>query len=173
MNRKKQTKGVIRRVAEAGILTAIAFVLSYLEAILPFSLGIPGVKLGLSHIVTIFALYRLPVWETISITLVRVFLSAMLFGNAASLAYSLTGALLSLSVMLILKQLPLFSATGVSIAGGVSHNLGQLLCAALLMETTELLWYLPILLVSGSVSGTLIGLTGSILIERVKRQGSS
>lgn len=168
MIRGQKGRSVGRRVAETGILTAVAFVLSYLEAILPFSLGIPGVKLGLSHIVTVFALYRLPLWETVSITLVRVFLSALLFGNAASLAYSLTGAILSVTVMLILSRLPLFSPTGVSVAGGVSHNIGQIICAAVLMETAEIIWYLPVLLLTGSISGILIGLVGSILIKRVK-----
>lgn len=158
----------LRRIAEAGILTAAAFILSYLEAILPFSLGIPGVKLGLSHLVTVFALYRLPIWETVSITLVRVLLSALLFGSVASLAYSLTGAILSLTVMLLLRRLPKFSPTGVSIAGGISHNIGQLACAALLMNTARLVWYLPVLLVAGCISGAVIGGVGAVLVRRVR-----
>ncbi len=164
-----QNRRALRRIAEAGILTAVAFILSYLEAILPFSIGVPGVKLGLSHLVTVFALYRLPVWETVSITLVRVLLAAFLFGNGASLAYSLAGALLSLTVMLILRRLPFFSPTGVSIAGGISHNVGQIACAALLMSTVSLVWYLPILIAAGCISGAVIGAAGSILIGRIKR----
>ncbi len=159
----------LRRVATAGVLTATAFLLSYLEAILPFSLGIPGVKLGLSHLVTVFALYRLTAWETASVTLVRVLLSAFLFGSTASLAYSLTGAVLSLAVMLLLRRLPLFSPTGVSVAGGICHNLGQLACAALLMSTASLGWYLPVLLAAGCVSGAVIGAVGGILIRRVPK----
>lgn len=158
----------LRRIAEAGILTAAAFILSYLEAILPFSLGIPGVKLGLSHLVTVFALYRLPPWETVSVTLVRVLLAAFLFGNGASLAYSLAGAILSLTVMLILRRLPLFSPTGVSIAGGIAHNIGQLACAAFLMSTVRLGWYLPVLLAAGCVCGAVIGGVGAVLIGRVR-----
>ncbi len=166
----RQTKReALRRMATASTLTAAAFILSYLEAILPFSLGIPGVKLGLSHLVTVFALYRLTPWETIAITLVRVLLSAFLFGNAASLAYSLAGAVLSLAVMLLLRRLPLFSPTGVSVAGGICHNLGQLACAALLMSTVSLGWYLPVLLVAGCVSGAVIGTVGGILIRRVPK----
>ena len=167
MSRQANRKA-LRRIAEAGILTAAAFILSYLEAILPFSLGIPGVKLGLSHLVTVFALYRLPVWETVSITLVRVLLAAFLFGNGASLAYSLTGAVLSLSVMLLLRRLPVFSPTGVSIAGGVAHNIGQLACAALLMSTVRLAWYLPVLLAAGCISGAVIGGVGAVVMKRVK-----
>ena len=140
----------LRRVALSGVLTAAAFFLSYLEAILPFSLGIPGVKLGLCHIAVVFALYRLSVWETAAITAVRVVLSALLFGSVASLAYSAAGAALSLVTMLILCRIrvrgnQLFSPIGVSIAGGVAHNLGQILAAAL------------------------VGVLGGILVRRVRR----
>lgn len=166
----RQTKReALRRITTAGILTAAAFILSYLEAVLPFSLGIPGVKLGLSHLVTVFALYRLTPWETVAITLVRVVLSALLFGNAASLAYSLAGALLSIAVMLLLCRLPVFSPIGVSVAGGICHNLGQLACAALLMSTVSLGWYLPVLLAAGCISGAVIGTVGGILIRRVPK----
>ena len=166
---RMHNREVLRRIATAGVLTAAAFILSYLEAILPFSLGIPGVKLGLSHLVTVFALYRLTAWETASITLVRVVLAAFLFGSTASLAYSLAGALLSLAVMLLLRRLPVFSPTGVSVAGGICHNLGQLACAALLMSTASLGWYLPVLLVAGCISGAVIGAVGGILIRRVPK----
>lgn len=166
---RQSRREALRHMAEAGILTAAAFVLSYLEAILPFSLGIPGVKLGLSHLVTVFALYRLPPWETSAITLVRVLLAAFLFGNGASLAYSLAGAALSLCVMLILRRFPAFSPVGVSVAGGISHNIGQLACAAALMSTLRLAWYLPVLLVAGCISGAVIGIVGGILIKRIKR----
>jgi heptaprenyl diphosphate synthase len=168
MSRSTKRKN-LRRIATVGVLTAAAFILSYLEAILPFSLGIPGVKLGLSHLVTVFALYRLTAWETVSITLVRVMLAAFLFGNTASLAYSLAGAVLSLAVMLLLRRLPVFSPTGVSVAGGICHNLGQLACAALLMSTASLGWYLPVLLVAGCISGAVIGIVGGILIRRVPK----
>lgn len=159
---------VVRCIAEAGILTAAAFMLSYLEVLFPFSPGIPGVKLGLSHLVTVFALYRLPLWETVAVTLVRVLLSGFLFGNGVSLAYSLTGAVLSLALMLLLRRLPFFSPIGVSMGGGILHNMGQLACAALLLDTMSLGWYLPVLLVAGCVSGGIIGLLGGILIQRVK-----
>lgn len=164
----------LRRVALSGVLTAAAFFLSYLEAILPFSLGIPGVKLGLCHIAVVFALYRLSVWETAAITAVRVVLSALLFGSVASLAYSAAGAALSLVTMLILCRIrvrgnQLFSPIGVSIAGGVAHNLGQILAAACLMQTASLAWYLPVLLVAGTLTGALVGVLGGILVRRVRR----
>jgi heptaprenyl diphosphate synthase len=164
---KHRRNPLLRRVAEAGILTAVALILSYLEAVIPLSPGIPGVKLGLSHLVTVFALYRLPMSEATVITLVRVLLSGFLFGNGVSIAYSLSGAMLSIAVMLVLRRFPAFSSVGVSIAGGVAHNLGQLTCAALMMGTVSLGWYLPVLLVSGSLSGAVIGLVGGILIRRV------
>lgn len=168
-----KTRRTLRRVATVGVLTATAFFLSYLEAILPFSIGIPGVKLGLCHVVVVFALYRLSPWETGALTLVRVVLAALLFGSVASLAYSVAGAVLSLAVMLLLHRLrrgerPLFSPMGVSIAGGVAHNVGQIICAACLMQTPGLVWYLPILLVAGAATGAVVGILGGILVARVR-----
>lgn len=166
-------RAALRRMTLAGVLTAAAFFLSYLEAILPFSVGIPGVKLGLCHIAVVFALYRLSVWETAAITAVRVILSALLFGSVASLAYSVAGAVLSLVVMLVLRRIRVrgkeaFSPLGVSVAGGVAHNLGQMLAAACLMQTAALALYLPVLLVAGACTGALVGLVGGILVSRVR-----
>ncbi len=159
----------LRRLTLSAMLVAAAFVISYIEAILPFSLGIPGVKLGFCHIVTLLALYRLSMWETISITAVRVVLSALLFGSVASLAYSAAGALLSLAIMLVLRRLGQgkhFSPLGISIAGGVTHNLGQLACAAALMGTPKLGWYLPVLLVAGVLCGGIIGIVAALILGR-------
>lgn len=168
MDKREHRRGNARRVATLGILVAVAFVLSYIEAILPFSLGIPGIKLGFSHIVTVFALYRMRTWETVLVTLVRVVLAAMLFGSALSAIYSLVGATVSLAVMLVLRRLPVFSEVGVSAAGGVAHNVGQIACAAILMETAGLIWYLPVLLAAGCVSGVVIGSVASLIIRRVR-----
>ena len=168
MDKNLQRRSGARLVATLGVLVAVAFVLSYIEAILPFSLGIPGIKLGLSHIVTVFALYRMHKWEAVLITLVRVVLAAILFGSAMSAIYSLVGATLSLVVMMLLRRLPVFSEIGVSAAGGVAHNVGQIVCAAILMETAGLVWYLPVLLAVGCVSGVVIGSVASLVIKRIK-----
>lgn len=154
------------KIARYGLLTALALVLSYAESLLP-SPGVPGVKLGLPNLVIVFALYRLGTADAWALSLVRVLLVSVLFGNGASLAYSLAGAVLSLLVMCLMKQSGRFSETGVSVAGGVAHNAGQILVAVLLLETTRLAWYLPVLCVSGTVAGVLIGVVSALLVKRV------
>jgi heptaprenyl diphosphate synthase len=149
------------------VLVAVAFILSYLEFLLPLPVKLPGVKLGLCHIVVVFALYRMGRFETVLLSGVRVVLAGLLFGNMASLIYSLAGAALSLAVMLLFVRVRIFSTVGVSLAGAVSHNVGQILCAACLMGTAGLVWYLPLLLVAGCVSGTVIGLVAVLAIRRV------
>ena len=165
-----KSKNAAKTAALMGVLVAVAFVLSYVEMVLHFSVGIPGVKLGLCHIVTLFALYRIDPKAAIFTCFVRIALNAWLFGNAMILAYSTAGAILSLAVMLLLYRLPIFSPVGVSLAGGISHNVGQILCAAILMETAGLVWYLPILLVSGCLSGVLVGLISGWLLRRFEHR---
>ena len=157
------------KVAQYGLITALGLVLSYLESLVP-SLGVPGVKLGLPNIAIVFALYRLGWRDACIISLVRVFLVFLLFGNGAGLAYSLAGAALSLSLMGLLKKTGRFSSVGVSVAGGVAHNAGQILVAMALLETSRLAWYLPVLWVSGTVAGVLIGIVSGGLVERVPDQ---
>ena len=154
------------KVAQYGLITALALVLSYLESLVP-SLGVPGVKLGLPNIAIVFALYRLGWRDACIISLVRVFLVFLLFGNGAGLAYSLAGAALSLSLMGLLKKTGRFSSVGVSVAGGVAHNAGQILVAMALLETSRLAWYLPVLWISGTVAGVLIGVVSGVLVKRV------
>ena len=157
------------KVAQYGLITALGLVLSYLESLVP-SLGVPGVKLGLPNIAIVFALYRLGWRDACIISLVRVFLVFLLFGNGAGLAYSLAGAALSLSLMGLLKKTGRFSSVGVSVAGGVAHNAGQLLVAMALLETSRLAWYLPVLWVSGTIAGVLVGIVSGGLVERVPDQ---
>ena len=154
------------KVAQYGLITALALVLSYLESLLP-PLGVPGVKLGLPNLAVVFALYRLGLRDACVISLVRVVLAALLFGNGAALAYSLAGAALSLALMGLLKKTGRFSSVGVSVAGGVAHNAGQIFVAMALLETARLAWYLPVLWVSGTVAGVLIGAVAGILVKRV------
>ena len=157
------------KVAQYGLLTALALVLSYLESLLP-PLWVPGVKLGLPNLAVVFALYRLGWKDACVISLVRVVLASLLFGSGVSMAYSLAGAALSLALMRLLKKSGKFSPVGVSVAGGVAHNAGQILVAMALLETARLAWYLPALWISGTVAGVLIGIVSGVLVKRVPEQ---
>ena len=154
------------KVAQYGLLTALALALSWVESLLP-PLGVPGVKLGLPNLAIVFALYRLGFKGAWAISLARVVLVTLLFGNGAALAYSVAGAAMSLALMGLLKRTGKFSSVGVSVAGGVAHNAGQILVAMALLETSRLAWYLPVLWVSGTVAGVLIGIVAGVLVKRV------
>lgn len=154
-------------LAYLSVLLALSMVLSYLESLVPVFVAIPGVKLGLANAVSLFALYRLGARYAIPISLLRVFLSSLLFGSVMSLAFSLSGALLSLLAMILLRGFTPLSPTTVSIVGAVCHNIGQIIVAALLLSTS-LVYYLGVLIISGVVSGVLIGLLTSYLIKRIK-----
>lgn len=156
------------KTAFLGLCTALALILAYVEVLLPPLLSaVPGIKMGLPNIIIIFLLYRHGPLTAAGVSLVRVLLVALLFGNAMSLAYSLAGALLSLAVMALLRRLDFLSAVGVSVAGGVTHNVGQILMAMLVLGTAELGYYLIVLAVTGTVAGILIGLCGNLLIRRI------
>ena len=155
-----------RRLTVMAMLTAAAMILSYVESLLP-SPGIPGIKLGLANIAVIFALYRLGWKEAAAVSLVRVGMVSVLFGSVGALFCSVAGAVLSLAVMTLLRRLDVFSAVGVSVAGGVAHNLGQILMAMALLETERLIWYLPVLVLSGLGGGILVGLCGALLVKRI------
>ena len=157
------------KVAQYGLLTALALALSWVESLLP-PLGVPGVKLGLPNLAIVFALYRLGFREACVISLARVVLVTLLFGNGAALAYSIAGAALSLSLMGLLKKTGKFSSVGVSVAGGVAHNAGQILVAMALLETSRLAWYLPVLWISGTVAGVLVGIVSGALVKRIPDQ---
>ena len=157
-----------RRMARYALLTALAMVLSWLESLVPVSAAAPGVKLGLTNLVVIFALYRMGLRAAAAVSLARVGLVSMTFGNAYSFAYSLAGAALSLAVMALLRRTGRFSILGVSVAGGVSHNIAQILVAVTALGTGRLAWYLPALLVSGVAAGVAIGAVGGVLTERIK-----
>lgn len=150
-------------------MAAVAMMLSYIEALLPpvYS-AVPGIKLGLANIAVIFALYSVDPKSAALISLVRVALSALLFGSVMSFIYSFSGAVLSLAVMILLKKSSLFSAVGVSVAGAVMHNVGQVLCAVIILGTAEIGYYLIFLSVSAVVSGVLVGLVSALLIKKLK-----
>lgn len=146
-------EGRTAQIARYALLTALAMVLSWLESMIPFPAAVPGMKLGLTNLVVIFALYRMSVWDSIGISLLRVLLVSMTFGNAYSFAYSLAGAVLSWSIMVWLKRSERFSVLGVSIAGGVGHNIGQIVVAMAVLDTLQIAWYLPPLMISGTLAG--------------------
>lgn len=162
--RRKTTK----LLARYALLTALALALSWLESLVPLSFAVPGVKLGLPNLVVVFALYRLGLRDAAVISLVRVLLVSFTFGSAYSFAYSLAGAALSLTVMALLKRTEKFSILGVSVAGGVCHNIAQLAVAAAVLGTARLAWYLPALLVSGTAAGVAVGAAGALVTERVR-----
>lgn len=155
-----------KRLVLLAMLTAVAMILSYVESLLP-SVGIPGVKMGLANIAVIFALFRFGWKEAAALSLVRVVLVSLLFGSVGAMLYSLAGAVLSLVVMALLRRIDRFSTVGVSVAGGVAHNAGQILMAMLILQTKQLLGYLPVLAVSGIAGGVLTGLTAALLIRRI------
>ena len=157
-----------KNVALYGLLIALALVLSYLQSLVPLSFAVPGIKMGLPNIVVVFALYRLRARDAAVISLVRVLLVSVLFGNVFSLAYSAAGGVLSLLVMMLLKSTGKFSETGVSVAGAVAHNAGQILVAMFVLETGRLVYYLPVLCISGTVAGVCIGLVSALLVKRIR-----
>ena len=156
-----------RKLAYTSVTIALALVLSYVETLIPGLVAVPGVKVGLANIAVVFALYRIGFKEAVVISLMRVVLSSLLFGSAVSLAYSFAGATVSLALMAVLKKTNIFGVTGVSTAGAVSHNLAQVLVAILLLETTALAWWIPVLLVSGTLAGVVIGLVSAVTIKRI------
>ena len=155
------------RVAYFGVFTALALIFSYIETLVPISFGIPGVKLGLANLIIVIALYKIPLREVYVLSIVRVLLSGVLFGNYFSIAYSLAGGLLSLTVMALLKKEGGFSVIGISIAGGVCHNIGQLVVAMIVVETFAMSYYMPVLLVAGLITGFLIGVVADQVLRRI------
>lgn len=161
-------KSVAQKTAFLGLCTALALVLAYVESLLPpLSAAIPGIKMGLPNIVIIFLLYRMGLKAAAPVSLVRVLAVALLFGNMMGFAYSIAGATLSLLGMWLLQRLDFMSVVGVSVAGGVLHNLGQILMAMILLRTAELGYYLIVLAVTGTISGILIGICGALMIKRI------
>lgn len=158
-----------KTVARIGMCVSLAMIFSYIEVLIPFHFGIPGVKLGLANIVIVIGLFFLEIREVFLISIVRILLMGLLFGNGASLLYSLAGGFLSLAGMFLLKRIQKFSVTGISVAGGVLHNVGQILMAAILMESGSILYYLPVLLAAGVVTGLLIGLLSAKVITAAQK----
>lgn len=157
------------KIAFLGLCTAVAMVFAWVESLLPpLMAAVPGIKLGLPNIAIIFILYRFGWKEAAAVSFVRIVAVSLLFGNPMTFAYSIAGGFLSLLVMTILRKLNFLSTVGVSVAGGVMHNVGQILMAMLLLGTAELGYYLIVLAVTGTVSGVFVGLCGSFAVRRVQ-----
>lgn len=152
-----------KKIAYMGLFAAIAIIFGYVESLIPFFAGIPGIKLGLANLAVLFILETYTWKEAALVSMVRILVIGFMFGNMFSILYSMAGAALSLTVMALMKRFSGFSILGVSVAGGVSHNIGQLIIAALIVENTSLFYYAPVLLISGVITGILIGiLTGEV-----------
>ena len=167
--RKSPTGTPGRRVALDGILVALAMLFSYIETFIPFNFGVPGVKLGLANLIVLLGLTFLPALDVFLISMVRILLSSLLFGNVMSLWYSLAGGILSFLCMWLLTRREGYSLIGISMAGGVMHNIGQVLTAALIVQTIQLAGYLPVLLIAGLVTGAIVGALAKLLMPRVRK----
>ena len=154
-----------RKIAFCGIMTALAMVLGYLEHLIPFSVGIYGIKLGLANLSVICLLYLTDTKSALAVHTVRIFATGILFGNGVSLIYSVAGGFVSFITMTLLKKWGKFAPVGISICGGVSHNLAQLLAAIFLVDQLRIAFYLPVLVLSGTVAGLLVGLCSLPIIQ--------
>ncbi len=159
-----------KRLVLLGVLAACAMVFSYLETLIPpIFQAVPGIKIGLPNVIIVFILYRFSLKDACAISLIKVLAAGILFGNAMTLLYSFAGAVLSLTVMLILKKTNLFSTVGVSIAGGVSHNVGQIIVAIILLQSAQIGYYMIVLAITGVISGAVIGLLGAGLLKSTEK----
>lgn len=158
---------VARRVALTGLLAALALIFSYVEALVPFNAGVPGIKLGLANLVPLIILYRLDARYAFAANLIRVVLAGLLFSGLFAALYSLAGSVTSFLVMWLLKKTDKFSVIGVSMGGGVFHNLGQLLVAMLAVSGFQLIHYMPVLIISGMIAGIIVGVGAYVLLDRI------
>ena len=162
---KKYSTGKITTLA---LTVTLALIFSFIESRIPAFVAIPGVKIGLANIAIIFALYKLGIKEAICVSIIRVFLVSILFGSPISLIYSISGAVLSLLTMILLKKLTPLTEITVSISGGIMHNVGQIIAASLMLATNVVVYYLPFLILSGTIAGVAIGTVSALVIKKVK-----
>lgn len=156
------------RAAYFGVFTALALILSYVETLIPVQFGIPGIKLGLANLVVVIVLCKTDWKEALLLSVSRVLLAGFIFGSLFSIIYSLAGGVLSLLVMAVLVRSERFGVAGVSMAGGVAHNIGQLATAMIAVSTYQVGYYLPVLLIAGLVTGAVIGLAADAILKRIR-----
>ena len=154
-----------KRIALRGVLIALAMMFSYIESFIPFNAVLPGLKIGLANIVTIYALMRMGIKDAVSISLLRILLSTILFGNPLMMVYSLAGAFLSIAVMSLISKIPHSGAIGIAVCGALSHNFAQCVVAAFLLHNHYVYAYLPILLIVGAAAGVFTGLMTEMILK--------
>lgn len=164
----------MKRTVELGFLLAVALILSYVESLIPFGFGIPGIKLGLPNLIVVLLLYRDKALsggakEALLVNGLRIVLSGFLFGNLYAILYGLAGAACSFTVMVLARRCRYLSMVGVSVLGGVFHNVGQVMAAVFVVETFAVIYYLPALFVAGVVTGAVLGLLGMELLPYLRR----
>lgn len=155
------------KVAYLGVFLALALICSYVESLIPFYFGVPGVKLGLTNVVVVLMLYCVGTKEALIISVLRIVLAGFLFGSFFSIFYSMAGGILSFFIMFLLKKTGKFGVLPISISGGIFHNVGQLAVAAMVVENYNIFYYLPVLLIAGAVTGLLIGVAAQEMILRI------
>ena len=155
----------VRSIALCGVMASLAIVFGYVEHLIPLPIGIYGIKLGLANLVVVIMLYALNAYSAFTINMVRIILCSILFGTFTSFWYSIVGGLLSFTAMLIIKKINKFSPMGVSICGAITHNVGQIIVAIILLEEFKIAFYIPVLLVTGAITGAIIGLVAIPIIK--------
>lgn len=158
-----------KKLTFLSVCVALAMILSYIESLIPPLVAVPGIKIGLANSVSLFILYAYGAREAACVSIIRVCLSAMLFGSSVSFIYSLSGAVLSLVGMIVLKRIPIFTILAVSVSGAVLHNAAQIICACLIMENASVAYYLPVLIISGTIAGIAIGTVSALLLKRLEK----
>lgn len=158
-----------KHVATFGMLIALAFILSYIESLIPVPIPIPGIKLGLANLVVLVALYSMGMKEALILSMLRIVLVGFTFGSIQTMLFSFAGGIISLLLMAIFRKNKNFSMTGISILGGCGHNIGQILVAMLVVQNLNLVYYLPILMISGLFTGAVIGLVGALIVRSLKK----
>lgn len=156
-----------KKTAYLGLLTAAAMILGYVESLVPVFAGVPGMKLGLPNLAIVMVLYLYSWKEALAVSVVRILGIGLLFGNLFSIAFSMAGGVLSLICMELVRRYLRLSCVGVSMVGGVAHNAGQIAVAAVVVENMRITYYFPVLAVSGTVTGILIGVLGGEMVRRM------
>ncbi len=156
-----------KKITTLALTVSLALILSFIESRIPAFVAIPGIKVGLANIAVIFTLYKFGVREAVLVSVIRVLLVSILFGSPVSLIYSISGAVLSLLTMMLLKKLTPLREVTVSVSGGVMHNVGQICAASFMLETNVVIYYLPFLILSGTVAGVAVGTVSALLIKKV------
>ncbi|MDR0269194.1 Gx transporter family protein [Paenibacillus sp.] len=167
----EESSVVLKRTVMIAIFAAVAVVLSIAESMIPVNIQIPGAKLGLANIMILTCLYFLRARDALTLVVLKTLLTAFIFGTFSSLMFSLFGSLFSFAIMALLMKLGRrrLSLVGISIVGGIAHNIGQLTAASIVFATLNIFYYLPALLISGIATGILVGIAVRYLVPSLAR----